>query len=364
MNAFFVAGIGIVIFIEFLLVSKKKKSGSDKILTIWMFVILVHLFLFYLQFSGNAYEFPLTLGLEQPLPLLHGVFLYLYVASLTNQLPSKRWVLALHFLPISTMYAYLTAFFLLPSGQKIEVYRNQGAGYELFMHLKSYAIACSGILYVTWSALLLRKHTANIHDQFSDLGKVSLRWLQILTFGLGAIWLLVLLFRDDTLIYSGVVVFVFLIGFFGVRQADIFSEGRLVSDDDGKREKYQKSGLTKEASEDLHRELRRLMSDGALYKKSELSINDLASRLGVHPNRLSQVINQKEQKNFYDFVNMYRVEEFKRLIALQKNRQFTLLSLAYDCGFSSKTSFNRCFKKATGLTPSEYTATQTGNSPS
>lgn len=363
MNAFFVGGIGIAIFIEFLLISKKKKSGSDKILTVWMFVILVHLFLFYLQFTGNANEFPFALGLEHPLPLLHGIFLYLYASSLTNQLPSRRWVLALHFVPISAMYAYLTTFFVLPAEQKIEVYRNQGAGYEVFMLLKSYAIACSGISYVAWSALLLRRHAANIRDQFSDLGKVSLRWLQILTFGLGAIWLLVL-FSDDTLIYVGVVVFVFVIGFFGVKQADIFFEGRLVSDDGGKREKYQKSGLTEEASGELHQELQRLMADGALYKNSELSINDLASKLGIHPNRLSQVINQKEQKNFYDFVNMYRVEEFKRLITLQKNRQFTLLSLAYDCGFSSKTSFNRRFKKATGLTPSEYTAAQAGNSPS
>ena len=88
------------------------------------------------------------------------------------------------------------------------------------------------------------------------------------------------------------------------------------------------------------------MTEDALYKKSDLSINDLSSKLGVHPNYLSQIINQKEKKNFYDFVNTYRIEEFKRLIALQKNQQFTLLSLAYDCGFSSKSSFNRYFQKS------------------
>ena len=95
----------------------------------------------------------------------------------------------------------------------------------------------------------------------------------------------------------------------------------------------------------------------ALYKKPELSITEVASKLGVHPNYLSQIINQREKKNFYDFVNGFRFEEFKRLIAANKNQQYTLLALAYDCGFSSKSSFNRYFKRATGKTPSEFSST-------
>jgi AraC-like DNA-binding protein len=221
----------------------------------------------------------------------------------------------------------------------------------VFLVLKTYAILCSGLFYVGWSAVLLKKHSRNIRDQFSDVEKINLRWLQVLTLGMGAIWFLVIFFREDTLIYAGVVIFVFLIGFFGVRQTNIFSREPLVAVGGDRKEKYQKSGLTEEASGELHRQLKRLMTDEALYKKSELSIDDLASRLGVHANHLSQVINQLEKKNFYDFVNTYRVEEFKRLSALEKNRQYTLLSLAHDCGFSSKTSFNRCFKKATGHRP-------------
>jgi AraC-like DNA-binding protein len=263
----------------------------------------------------------------------------------------------LHLLPITVMYGYLAPFFLLPAEQKVEVYGSKGAGYEMFLLLKSYAIACSGLFYVSWSALLLARHAANIRDRFSDVEKINLRWLQILTLGMGAIWFLVLFFGDETLIYSGVVVFVFLIGFFGIRQTNIFFREPIMTDGGDRKEKYKKSGLTEAASVDLHLQLKRLMTEEALYKNSGLSIDDLAARLNVPPNHLSQVINQKEMKNFYDFVNAYRVEEFKRLIALQKNRQFTLLSLAHDCGFSSKTSFNRCFKKATGLAPSEYAAT-------
>lgn len=357
MEAFFVVGMGIALFIELLLISKRNKSESDKILTFWMFLILVHLFLFYISFTEDIYDFPFLLGISQPLPLLQGVFLYFYVAFVTNQLPENRRVLLYHFVPAVLLYLYLIRFFLLPAEEKIMIYRTQGAGYELFGAVKSIAIVMSGLFYVTWSAVLLKKHRVKIQDQFSDVEKINLRWLQILTFGLGAIWFLVIFFGNDVLIFAGVVVFVFLIGFFGVRQADIFAHGPSATGSGGEpdqKEKYQKSGLTEEAAAELHRELTRLMKEDALYKKSDLSIDELSSKLGVHSNYLSQVINQREKKNFYDFVNTYRIEEFKRLIALEKDQQFTLLSLAYDCGFSSKTAFNRFFKKATGQTPSQY----------
>jgi AraC-like DNA-binding protein len=361
MRMFFVAGIGIAVFIEFLLISKKNKSAPDQILTLWMFLVLVHLFLSYIYFTEDVYGFPFLLGIDLPVPLLHGVFLYFYVSSLTEQLPESRKVLILHLVPASLMYMYLVTFFSLPAEQKIQVYRNHGAGYELFNVLRWYAIALSGIFYVTWSAVLLRKHRNTIRDQFSHLEKVNLQWLQILTFGLGGIWFLVIFFRNEMLVMAGMVIFIFLIGFFGVRQADIFTPDQLPADIDEQKKKYPKSGLTEEVSGELHQQLKRLMTEDALYRKSDLSINDLSAKLDVHPNYLSQIINQKEKKNFYDFVNTYRLEEFKRLIAMQKNQQFTLLSLAYDCGFSSKSSFNRYFKRATGQTPSEYSATLTAN---
>ncbi len=384
MKMFFVAGIGLAVFIEFLLVSKKNKSSPDKILVLWMFLIVVHLFLYYLFFTQEIFSFPFLLGVEQPLPLLHGVLLYFYVSFLTRQLPENRKVLILHFLPAIALYAYLIPFFFLPAEQKTEVYRNRGAGYELFNTLRAYAILLSGVFYVIWSALLLKRHRHNIREEFSDLEKINLQWLQLLTLGLGSIWVLLILFRNDILTFAGVVIFVFLIGFFGIRQAEIFTPTRPAADGNPQnqtdpqpalpekvsrsqtipngiepKKKYPKSGLTDELAAELHQRLIRLMTEEAPYKRSDLSITDLSSRLGVHPNYLSQVINQEEKKNFYDFVNAYRIGEFKRLVAMPRNRQYTLLSLAYDCGFSSKSSFNRYFKEATGQTPSQYFATLT-----
>ena len=359
MGMFFIAGISIAVFIEFLLISKKNKSESDKFLTVWMFLILVQLFLFYLYFTEDIFQFPFLLGVESPLPLVNGVFLYLYAGSLTEQLPERKRILLLHFVPVAALYFYLISFFILPAGQKIQVYLDHGKGYETFEDVKIIMIICSGIFYVGWSALLLRKHRKNIQDQFSDLEKINLQWLRMLTIGLGGIWFIVIFFRNDLFIYCGVVIFIFLIGFFGARQKAIFSHNQPETAGAEQKEKYQKSGLTDELSESLHQKLMRLMQEETPYKKSDISIGELAERLRVHPNYLSQIINEREGKNFYDFVNTFRIDEFKRLIAIPKNQQMTLLSIAFDCGFNSKSSFNRFFKKATGQTPSEYFETLT-----
>lgn len=358
---FFVIGIGVAVFIEFLLISKKNKSESDNILTVWMFLILIHLFSFYLFYTGDIYKFPSLLGIGIPLPLIHGICLYFYVGSLTDQLPKNKSWLFLHFIPIAAAYVYLISFFTLTAEQKVYIYKHHGVGYELFQSVMTFAIWCSGIFYVTWSVLLLKRHKKKIQEQFSNIDKINLRWLQTLTIGFGGLWFLVIFFGGDVLIFSGVVIFIFLIGFFGVRQTAIFSHGVQEENEDEQKEKYQKSGLTDELSQTLHQKLTRLMIEEALYRKSDLSITDLASRLNIHPNYLSQVINEKEGKNFYDFINTYRIEEFKRLIAQPKNQQLTLLSVAFDCGFNSKSSFNRFFKKATGKTPSEYFSSITGN---
>ena len=123
----FIAGISIAIFIELLLISKKNKSKADKILIFWMFLMTIHLFLFYLSHTEIIYEYPFLLGVEMPMPLLHGVFLYFYVGSVTNQLPKNKALLTLHFLPSLITYLYLVTFFMRPVVEKIEVFKNEEA---------------------------------------------------------------------------------------------------------------------------------------------------------------------------------------------------------------------------------------------
>jgi len=104
----------------------------------------------------------------------------------------------------------------------------------------------------------------------------------------------------------------------------------------------------------MKQKLERIISDRKLFLDESISLPKLAEMLNIHPNYLSQIINEKFNKNFYDFINSYRVAEFKQLVVSGKSKNKTFFSLALDCGFNSKASFNSSFKKITGITPSEF----------
>lgn len=314
---FSLAGVGLSVFLLVLLLSKSNKTVADKLLAAWLLII------------GTISWRSIALHLMAPLCVL----------------------------------VYLIPFLLLPLEAKIRVYENQGIGYETFNAVRSIAIILSGIVYIGLSSWILREHRKKIVNTFSNTDRINLQWLQYLIYWIGLIWLLVIVANDDW-VFAAAVLFVAFIGFFGIRQVNIFQAVNPVENEktetvrDPVREpekvKYQKSGLTESMAEQLHQDMNALMLERKLYTKSELSLNELAEELRAAPNHLSQIINEREGKNFYDYINSLRVEEFKALVTSGEARKYTLFALAQQCGFNSKSSFNRFFKKSTGQSPSEF----------
>jgi AraC-like DNA-binding protein len=244
---------------------------------------------------------------------------------------------------------------------------------------------------------LLREHKKNIANHFSNDEKIKLNWLRYLIYGLGIIWILVIAqnvqgVSYDNYIFGSGVVLVLIIGYFGIKQGRIYNPvisqplsypGGNRSEDELKnnpgdiendltipevtpiygsekevtitvKKKYANSGLTDIASQNLYQNLKKLMEQEKMYTEPELTLAALAEKLSIYPNYLSQAINEKEGKSCYDYINTLRVEEFIRQVLLPENGKFTMMSLAADCGFNSKSSFNKNFKKVTGQSPSAY----------
>lgn len=96
------------------------------------------------------------------------------------------------------------------------------------------------------------------------------------------------------------------------------------------------------------------MQENHMYLDPNLNLGQLAEKLDISANHLSMLLNDYVEKNFYDFINYYRVEEVKRRLADSSYDNQTILSIGGDCGFNSKSAFNRIFKNITGKTPSQY----------
>lgn len=348
-------GILLAFFLALVLFTKSGKSKADIILACWLTVIGIHLSFFY--FSGIAdrrYAPYVILGF--PLPLIHGPFLYFYTAFLTNQysLLKKYWFW--HLIPITLGYALLIPFILLPHAGKVEVFENYGKGFELESSIINTLINLSGIFYFLFSLFLLRKHAKFIQNRFSDIEKINLNWLRYLIYGIGLIWIAVL-FRNDIIIYSLVSLFIIFLGYFGIKQVGIFTQNipRISSEEESNEKlKAIQTIAHKPIHLDLHQQLLIVMEKEKPFLNPELTISELAALLGTHPHTLSQVINSLESKTFYDYINEKRIDEFKKIALLPKNQKFTMLTLAYDCGFNSKTAFYRNFKKSTSQSPTEY----------
>jgi ligand-binding sensor domain-containing protein/AraC-like DNA-binding protein len=119
-------------------------------------------------------------------------------------------------------------------------------------------------------------------------------------------------------------------------------------------EKYSTSALPDERVEEVLPKLERLMEKDKVFLDAELNLQQLARKVGIHYNYLSRIINEKFGLSYNDYVNGYRIQEARRMLADPEHAEKTILDIAYDTGFYSKSVFNTAFKKITGMTPSQY----------
>jgi len=239
----------------------------------------------------------------------------------------------------------------------------------------------SGPVYSVLGLVRLKRHIKNIEGSFSYTAGISLSWLRMILIAIVAVNVVSVLlnvFSDlypyftyqtaDNLMNSLNVLLIFFIGYYGFKQALIYPSEKAKPDLVFKEQlagtnlventetgpKYLKSGLQKDDVDGYYSSLIQIMDSEKLYLDSRLSIKTVADKLSMSVNHLSQVINQLSGKNFFRFINEYRVEEAKKLLLDQSSKKYTILAIAYDCGFNSKSSFNTIFKEYTGQTPSDF----------
>lgn len=313
-----------------------------------------------------------------PFSYLIGVVFYYYSRHLTTESRKLHKYLWLHTLPFLFVLIYTMPYYLLSREVKLRIiestfYPETPSVAEIpFFRLIAIMLQFPhALLYIV---LAIRHLNHYVHEQTN--GKHSVRavrlvWLHRLALGFGGFfgaWLLynfAFIFglpynkNIDLFLTTAMTVFIYAIGYSAFHRPEIHT-------DIGSRTgpKYEKSTLTSGQAESFLGKLHELMANEKLYRNSDLKLSDLARKLGISSHHLSQIINEKRNQNFFDFINHYRVEEAKKIMSDPESRRYTLLSIAFDVGFNNKTSFNNFFKKHTGMNPSEFRAKMSTDQPS
>jgi AraC-like DNA-binding protein len=360
-------GISQSFFAGLLISTKRPYSIANRIMASWLFLICVEL-IFALINSRviEMYAFPFV-------TFTYGPLLYLYVRFMTDPERKFNWLALIHFIPFLAFFAVSVIYREIPLLKDLRSFFTP----DRFISLRivySTSFFVSVTTYSILSFIEISRHQANLKNLISyTSGVITLNWLKILSISFYVAFLILFIlgglnmignfipFDPYFVVFAFIAIFSFTYSFYGIKQPVIFGqELKILNDDRKDAEKYTKSGLKeKQAAEYLEKLITSMETDKP-YLNRDLSIHDLAQITGIPRHHITQVLNEKHKKNFFTFINEYRVKEVISRFSDKKNNNYTILAIAYDSGFNSKTTFNSIFKAATGETPSEYREKATG----
>ncbi|MGI9545456.1 MAG: helix-turn-helix domain-containing protein [Cyclobacteriaceae bacterium] len=347
-------------FISFFLITNKKGRRLSNYLLAFFFIALGAGLLDYILLVSGIYQGESQYAfILNGLVLFHPPLLLLYTQSLTSRNFKLKWVHLLHgtFYLISMV---LLVFFYYNKPPQIQefVLKEVEKGADISM----IAISVIGLVYelgyLTAIKRRIRSYRQQIKEQFSNLDKINLDWLNffvnifILSFLASVVANVVrhsqlLRWKEAAMIVGLIGLFIFITSVLlkGLHHNDIFLGGDSKLNNDPVKPQANKALLQK-----LKDHLEKVKS----YLNPELTINQLADQLEVPARQLSTLINSELGQTFFDLINRYRIEEAKRQLRETGDQKLTILEVMYKVGFNSKSSFNTAFKKYTGTTPSAF----------
>ena len=354
-------GIGQGFFVSVLLLTLNRgNKTANRLLGILMFLFSLSISGFVFTRTGSYKDFPFIIGLPSTVIFLFGPFFYFYVKELTIGSFKFNKKEILHLIPFFALIIYKLPFYFRSPAEKLASIQSTVTLDENLIILILQIIHL--FIYLFFVKKLLNEFEANIKSTMSSLDKINLRWISVGMNSFLAIFGIMTLFI--VLFISGLNVFpvyitviplmvslvILAIGYFGLTQPIIIPP----EIENNKSKKYEKSSLTSENSEKYLNRLLQIMETRKPFLDNDLTLQKLSEMLSVSPHHLSQIINERINQNFFDFINSYRIEEAKSLLLDKRGELLTILAIAEEVGFNSKSAFNIAFKKYTSMTPSQF----------
>ena len=316
-------------------------------------------------------------NLMQPVLLLPAIFLYFYIRSFRERLNFKNT--APHFLIVFLFFiAVFWNTFIITAKYGDAKVPPKEVFYQPFNFIIPIIQICLKLFYCLLTMRTLLSYQRSIQQLFSETSRIDLIWARTLVscyifLVVAGVIMFICMMRFpehfNLLLIINVVMgtpYIYFATYKGVSQPTIWQlqpgtttktahqeevQVRIINTD---QPRASKGGLSEEKIHEIDSRIIFLFEKEKLYQETELTLQQLADKLQLHAYQVSQAINEGMKKNFYDLINGYRVEEAKRLLLDSKNENYTILSVGFEAGFNSKTTFNTVFKKFTGVTPTEY----------
>lgn len=360
-------GISQSFFAGLLISTKKPATTANKLMAAWLFLICIELISALINITVlEMYSFYF-------IAFTYGPLLYLYVKFMTDRNRLFNWLALLHFIPFLVFFTVSVIFRAVPLMKDLRTFFAP----DRFISLRI-VYGTSFLLSVTIYSLLafinIKRHQNNLRNLISyTSGVVTLNWLKVISIGFYVAFLTLFIlgglnmignfipFDPYFVIFGFITLFSFVYSFYGIRQPVIFGEVvREISNDKKGSEKYLKSGLKDSQAEKYLKKLILFMEAEKPFLNRDLTIQDLSEMTGISRHHITQVLNERYKRNFFTFINEYRVKDVIDRFGDPKFNNYTILAIAFDAGFNSKATFNSIFKNQTGLTPGKYREKLTG----
>ena len=340
----------------FLLFEKKENRRANRFLSLTIISMCLTFTPFVLDGSvWNNYQWLAWLPFS--LSYWIGPAFYFYIKTLSDASFSFRKKDLWHFSPIVLNYLHSIYHAIV---QKT----NPWPWLHHLSELLESAAIVSVIIYLVLSFRLVTSYQRQLLNNVSYTDRIDLRWVNRFIYVIGASCVLVIVYLSMSMItggkyapvvwnnprglamlgYAGILYWLSISGF---KQAQTHRIIDLEESDD----------QNDQGHSELIQQIKATVEAGKLYRNPRLSLSDLSHIVAIPERMISSAINQELGKNFFQFINEYRVEEMKERLKDPDYDHLKILSMAFEAGFNSKASFHRVFKSYTGLTPKEYKST-------
>lgn len=327
---------------------RKANSQSNRVLAIWMILMAIDLSIKALFLNGMRGFILRPFIVVQLFPFLYGSLFYLYIRSLVLK-TAVRLKDGIHFAGYLLVTVINIPYLLDPENNMI-------VGFEYFdLILDVYSIS-----YVIAGLLLIRNYRLNLIQQRVDTHDVDLQWLKVMAYSQVVIWLIavgqwLIPFPglNSWVIYVAVALWMILVGYLSLLQQNVPVVKSIKTPENNEADKR---------FDEVEIKLKELIGDNKIHLQASLTIGQLAKASGYPEYLISLFINRVYSMSFRDYINDLRISEAKEML-IDKENKLSILDIAYQCGFNSKSTFNSAFKKITHRTPSAFKQEQGASFP-